>query len=225
MLKARQLPKTTIAASLVLAPLFSLASALVAPSLASDAGPQLAVIAQHPTRWYWFTVLLLIGSILLVPALLGISALVAERAPRLGYIGGGLAVLGALVAIGDVMSQFMSWQMVAPGADRAQMAALLHRFDNAGGVSAVFSLGGLAVLVGTVMLTTGLIRARVAPAWVALGLTVAVVMNIAGFGAASNGFVAASWAVLLIAMGYLARLVLGGAALRETSAGYAPARG
>src|SRR3954464_12907235 len=109
--------------ALILAPLFALASAAVAPALKTDEGAQLDVIAQHPDRWYWFTLLLLIGSILLVPALLGIAAVVRQRSRRLGDLGGGLAVLGAVVAIGDVMSQFVSWQMVAKGADHAQMAA------------------------------------------------------------------------------------------------------
>src|SRR6185369_4411896 len=107
--------------------------------------------------------LLLIGSILLVPALLGIAVLVHERSPRLATIGGTLAILGSLIAIGDVMSQFVSWQMVAHGADRSQMAALLHRFDNAAGVGVVFSVGGLAILIGVVLLTVGLIRTHAAP--------------------------------------------------------------
>jgi hypothetical protein len=197
------LPTTAVRLSLVLAPLFALASALVAPALKSDEGAQLDVIAQHPDRWYWFTLLLLIGSILLVPALLGIAALVRQRSRRLGDLGGGLAVLGAVIAIGDVMSQFVSWQMVAQGADHAQMAGLLERFDTAAGVGLVFTVGGLAVLIGTVLLTIGLIRSRVAPAWAAVGLTVAVVVNIAGFTAASNAVVAVSWALLLAAMGYI----------------------
>jgi hypothetical protein len=220
---ARKLPRTTVAMSLVLAPLFSLVSALVSPALKSDEGLQLDVIAQHADRWYWFTLLLLVGSILLVPALLGIAALVAERAPRLGYLGGGLAALGALIAIGDVMSQFMSWQMVVNGADHAQMAALLERFDNAGGVSTVFSVGGLAILIGTVLITVGLIRGRVAPAWAAIGLTVAAVVNVAGFSAASSPIVALSWALLLFAMGAIARIVLTGVAQPATIAGLATA--
>jgi hypothetical protein len=200
---ARELPNVAAGLSLFLAPLFALASALVAPALKSDAGAQLNVIAQHPDRWYWFTLLLLIGSILLVPALLGIAALVRQRSPRLGDIGGGLAVLGAVIAIGDVMSQFVSWQMIASGADHAQMAGLLDRFDNAAGVGVVFSIGGLAILIGTALLTIGLIRSRVAPAWAAVALSIAVVVNIAGFTASSNGVVALSWAVLLAAMGYI----------------------
>jgi hypothetical protein len=189
--------------SMIAAPLFLVASAVVSPQLKSDEGAQLAVIAAHPTRWYWFTLLLLIGSILLVPALVGIAGLVHGRSPRLATIGGSLAILGSLIAIGDVMSQFVSWQMVAGGADRAQMAALLQRFDNAAGVGVVFSVGGLSVLLGVVLLTVGVIRARVAPAWAAIGLSVATVLNIVAFSSASTAGVAVSWIALLVAMGYI----------------------
>jgi hypothetical protein len=145
-----------------------------------------------------------------VPALVGIAALVHPRSPRLAIVGGSLAVLGSLIAIGDVMSQFVSWQMIAHGADRAQMAALLHRFDNSAGVGVVFNVGGLSVLVGVVMLTVGLIRARAAPVWAAIGLSVATVLNIVTFSSASAAGVAASWIVLLAAMGYIGHRALVG---------------
>ena len=214
---SQRLPRTVAGLSLILAPLFLIASALVCPGLESDEGAQLDVIAQHPSRWYWFTLLLLLGSMLLIPALLGIAALVRERAPRLGNLGGGLAVLGSLVAIGDVMSQFVSWQMVGNGADHAQMAALLKRFDEAAGIGAVFSVGGLAVLIGVVLLTVGLIRAHAAPAWAAIGLTVGTLLNIATFSSASNGGVAASWVVLLVAMGWIGKTVLAASAESRSS--------
>jgi hypothetical protein len=147
-------------------------------------------------------VLLLIGSILLVPALLGIAGLVRGR---LGAIGGALAVLGAMIAVGDVMSQLTVWQMVGDGADRAQMVALLDRVDAAVGASLVYTVGGLAVVVGVVLLAIGLIRGRRVPAWAAVGLPVATIVNIAGYGAGSNAIVAASWALLLLSMGAIAR--------------------
>ena len=198
--------RTVVALSLVLAPLFALASSLVAPAFESSEGAQLDVIAAHPTRWYWFTLLLLVSSLLLVPALLGIAALVHERSPLLGDIGGGLAVLGALIAIGDVMSQFTSWQMAS--GNHAQMTALLERVDNAAGVSIVYTVGGLSVLIGTLLLTIGLIRGHTAPVWAALGLTLAVVVNIAGFSAASGAVVAVSWVLLLVAMGTIGKVAL-----------------
>jgi hypothetical protein len=198
---------TIVVASLVLAPLFSLVSALVAPALKSDEGAQLSVVAAHPDRWYWYTLLLLVGALLLVPALFGIASLVRERAPRLGAIGGVLAILGALIAIGDVMSQLMTWQMAVAGADHAQMAALQTRFDDTAGVDGVFTVGGLSVLIGTLLLTIGLIRGRAVPAWAAVALTAAVVVNVVGFSAASNAIVAASWAILLAAMLPIARVL------------------
>jgi Domain of unknown function (DUF4386) len=191
--------------TLVLAPLFALASSVVAPSFKSDAAEQIAVIAQHPTRWYWFSLLLLVGSILFVPALLSIVEMIRPRAPRLAQVGGALAVLGAVIAVGDVMTQFVSWQMVSGGADQAQMAALLDRFENAGGASIVFTVGGLSILVGCILLTVGLIRHHVAPAWAAVGLSVAVLANIVAFSAASNAGVTASWALLLVSMAAIAR--------------------
>jgi hypothetical protein len=205
---AKQLPMTAAAISMIAAPVFLVASAIVSPQLKSDEGAQIGVIAADPTRWYWFTLLLLIGSILLIPALLGIAALLHERAPRLANIGGGLAILGSLVAIGDVMSQFVSWQMAANGADRQQMAALLHRFDNAAGIGVLFSVGGLAVLIGVILLTVGLIRTHIAPAWVAIGLSAATLLNVVAFSSASAAGVAVSWVVLLVAMGYIGRFVL-----------------
>jgi FtsH-binding integral membrane protein len=110
-----------------------------------------------------------------------------------------------MVAVGDVMSQLTLWQMVGPGADHAQMAALLDRVDSAAGVNAVYTVGALSVLAGVLLLSIGLIRGRRAPAWAAVGLTVATVVNIAGFSAGSNAVVALSWALLLLSMGAVAR--------------------
>jgi hypothetical protein len=187
--------------TLVLAPLFALASSVVAPAFASSEGAQLAVIAAHPDQWYWFTVLLLISSVLLVPALLYIARLAGGG---LGAIGGALSVLGAIIAVGDVMSQFTLWRMIGPDANRGQMTALLDRVDNAAGVSIVYTIGGLSVLAGVVLLAIGLIRGRRAPAWAAVGLPVACVVNVVGFEAASNAVVAVSWVMLLLAMGGIA---------------------
>lgn len=196
--------------TLVLAPLFAVASAVIAPPLKSDARDQLAVIAAHPDRWYWFTLLLLIGSVLLVPALLWVAGLLRPRASRLADIGGALAVLGAIVAVGDVMTQFVSWQMAGDHAHLSQMAAALDRFDNASGAAVVFAVGGLSILVGSVLLTIALLRTRLAPAWAAVGLSAAILANFVAFSAASNAGVLASWVLLLVSMGALAARPSGG---------------
>src|SRR4051794_41783767 len=100
---------TAAAISMIAAPVFLVASALVSPVLKSDEGSQLDVIAANPTRWYWFTLLLLIGSILLIPALLGIAALVHRRSPRLAEVGGGPAGGGSRLFFGGGTLQVVRW--------------------------------------------------------------------------------------------------------------------
>jgi hypothetical protein len=200
---AHHLPTRAASLALLLAPAFGLAAALVSPAITTNEARQLDIIAQHPARWYSSTLLLLASSILLIPALLGITRLARERAPRLGTLGGGLAVFGALIAIGDATTQLVSWQMAATGASRTQMAALLSRLDNTTGVIVVFACGGLAALAGVLVLSVSLVRGRAAPTWAAAALAAGVTANFVGFTSASEPIIAISWGLLLVAMGYL----------------------
>jgi len=201
--------RVSVAGSMIGAAVLMLGAAIAAPAIKSDEAAQIAVIAQHPARYYLFTILILGSSMLFVPALIGLMRLGAGRSPRLAHIGGTLSLFGALVAVGDSMSQLVIWQMGADGANRAQMAALLHRFDNVAGASLVFALGGLAIVIGMVLLSIALYRSRTAPAWAAAALVAGMVLNIVGFSSASTGVLIFSGVVLLAGFGWIARTMLG----------------
>ena len=201
--------KNVVTLCLFAAPVLLLASALAAPALDGDEAQQLAVIAQDPDRYYLFTLLSFVSSVLLVPILLGFMYMLRLRAPILGNLGGSLALLGTLVSIGDAISQLFIWQMVTPGADQAQMTALLVRFDTAPGASLIFKIGGPCFLIGMLLLGIGLYRARSVPAWAAAGVPVGAVMNIAGYVIGSNLVVAISCVVLLVCFGWIGRLIAG----------------
>ncbi|MEA2450653.1 MAG: hypothetical protein QOG63_2585 [Thermoleophilaceae bacterium] len=206
----RHFPRTAIGVALIGAPLLTLVSAIASPAIKGDEAAQVAVIAAHPARYYAFAIFTLAGIILLVPALLGLMQMTRDRAPGWGNVGGTLALLGTLIATGDAATQLLVWQMGAPGADRAEMAALLQRYDEALGSSLVFTIGGLAFLVGTLVLAIGLIRARAVPAVVAIGVFAGVFLNIAGFTAASAGLLIVSSVVLLASLGWIGWRVLSG---------------
>jgi hypothetical protein len=209
------LPKLALAASLVVAPLAYLVSTLVAPPLESDEAAQLAQMAAHADRTYLFALLTIVGSMLLLPATVGLAQLSARRSPWLAYLGGGLVALGVLVAIGDSFGLLWEWQMAVPGSNRTQMAALLNRFDTTTGVALLFTIGGLALLTGCALLAAALWRSRAVPRWAALALPIGAVANIAGFSANSLVLLDVSALILLAAFVPAALKLLGVAPRRS----------
>jgi hypothetical protein len=202
-----------------------LASALFWPPIKSNEAAQLAVIAGHPARYYLSTVLILGGSMLLVPALIYLMAMAQDRSPKLAHIGGSLSVVGALVAVGDPASQLVVWQMAARGADRAQMAAALNRFENTAGSSLIFTIGGFGIVVGVVLLAVALYRARAVPVWSAAGLVAGTWLNVIGFSAGSTGVLIISSALLLGSLGWIGWQVLTGSADQRRVPSFEPATG
>ena len=200
-----------MAVAMVAAPLLWLAAEAVSPTLKSNSAAQLAVVAHHGNRWFGYTALLTLGTILFVPAILGIMRLTRAGMPRLTLIGGALLGYGTIIAVGDAMSQLTTWQMVTDHADRAQMAALLDRTSNAAGASLFFGPGGLAFLVGAILLTVALVRTRVAPVWASVAFLLGIITQLVGFTASSVAVITASAVICLVANSMLARQLWGAA--------------
>jgi hypothetical protein len=176
------------------------------------------VIAQHADRWFGYTALLTLGTILFVPAILGIMRLTRAGMPRLTLVGGALLGYGTIIAVGDTMSQLTTWQMVTGHADQAQMAALLDRTSNAGGASLFFAPGGLAFLAGSVLLTIALVRTRAVPIWASIAFLIGIVVQLVGFSASSVALIAASAVISLVAMAMLARRLWAGSRGKQSAA-------
>jgi hypothetical protein len=199
-----------LALAVIAAPVLWVAAEAVSPPLRSDSAAQLAVVAQHPDRWFGYTALLTLGTILFVPAVLGVMQLTRAAMPRTTMVGGALLGYGAIIAVGDAMSQLTTWQMVTGHADRAQMAGLLDRTSNAAGASLFFGPGGLAFLVGSILLTIALARTHVVHVWVPIAFLVGIVVQLVGFTASSVPVIAVSGVILLGAMVMLARRLWAG---------------
>lgn len=175
----------------------------ISPGLRSSASGQLAVIDAHPTRWYWYTMLLVAGSVLAIPAVIGLLQLGRARMRRVGTIGGALVALGFVGSVIDCANQLWSWQMVQHAANRSQMAALLNHFDNSAGSDAPFAVTGIGLLVGTVLLTVALVRNPAVPTLPAVAFGAAVFVNIVAFAANNVPGVTASFVLLLIGLGWI----------------------
>jgi hypothetical protein len=202
-----RLPARAAAAALLGAPLLGLAAACTWPPLRAGERAQIAAIAAQPGRWYTFTLLIMLSSFLLVPAVLALMRLLGQTRPLWALLAGCLAGLGVLVSIADSASGLMYWQMSAPGASLGQMAALATRYNAAAGAAVIFMIGGLATVAGTLLLAVGLWRARAVPAWTAIAVPAATIANIAGLGASSVPITIVSYALLLAAFGRIAVIV------------------
>jgi len=203
-LDAPTLGRRFSAISLILAPLFLLLSAVSLPSLASEPGAQLDIVSAHRGSYYVFVLLGIVGSIFLLPAMLAIMETVRASHRRLGVIGGGLALFGSTLALVDWGGELVKWQMGVPGADRAQMVALVARFDEAASSAVITQLSGLTFLTGVVVLAVGLRRGHLAPLWASLGIAVGTLMNLGGFAAGRIILLDASGVILLAAMASIA---------------------
>jgi hypothetical protein len=205
----RRLPRTAMAAALVLAPLTGLVAAVAHPALRTSVSAETSAIAAQQDRFYLYAIFMLISSYLLVPAFFGVLALLRERTPGWTFVAGVLAQTGLLIAVGDAATELVFWETGAPGADHAQMVALAERYDSASGSSLVYTIGGLATVVGVLLIAIALWRTRVTPRWAAAALLVGTGANVAGFVIASRPVLAGSYVVLLAAFAPIAATLLG----------------
>lgn len=205
---AHHFRKTVAGICMILAPTLFLVSAILAPSSDNDAGAILGAIADHTDRFYVSTLFGIAGSILLVPAVLGLMHMLREKQVALGHAGGGLAILGSLVFMMLWGVSLMEWQMVRGGADGAQMTALLDRFMHTTGTE-VFFFFSLAFTVGMLVLALGLYRAR-AVHWSTAGAlgAGAVILQCAFFVGNEAAWYIVAAAVLLVGFATIGRMVL-----------------
>ena len=204
-----RLPRTTMGLAMLLAPAAGLVAACAQPALRDTTDAEITAIAAQPGRFYVYAISILISGYLLVPAFLGVMALLRERAPRWTALAGGLTVAGLLIAVGDGAVELVYWQMGAPGADHAQMVALADRYETAPGSSLIYTIGGLASLIGVLLITGALWRTRVVPRWAAVGLLLGSVAQIVGFAVANQPLLIASYVVLFAGFAPMALRLFG----------------
>ena len=204
---AHHFRKTVAGACMILAPICLLAAAIVGPSSDNNSAAILRATAAHQDRFYISTVLVIVGLVLLLPAVLGLMHMLRERQVAFGHVGGALALVGNLMFMLFAGVSLMQWQMVR-GGSRADMVALYHRFTHTAG-SEVFFFFSLAFTIGLVVLAYGLYRARAIHWSTATALACgAVVLQVAFFVGNTAAWYIVATAILLVGFWTIGRMVL-----------------
>ncbi len=146
----------------------------------SDPAAWLDSVAAQPIRWYAAQLLMAVGALLLVPALVVLCRLIRERGGIFATTGAILAGVGATMA-GVAFAGEASLLTVAarPELDRPALATFLGTLLHDPKAQLPYAFPPLLVL-GLLLVTIGLYRARTLPRWLPIAWLLAFVLSFAG---------------------------------------------
>jgi len=133
-----------------------------------DAGDQAAIIIEHASRWYAAHLLLFIGLLVLIPGILALTSLMAERRPAVAYAARVLILLGTAVFSAVFIAEMLIGRYVSDGADLSAATELLETFQSGWVLGAVMA-GVVAFMLGVAILAIPLVVTSRELRWPALG--------------------------------------------------------
>ncbi|MGW5156265.1 hypothetical protein ACWEPN_12375 [Nonomuraea wenchangensis] len=148
----------------------------------------LALAAAHPGLYRLGTVAAMLASMLMVPAVLGVKRLVADRSPKLGFVGAVLTAGGYICYFGIALSGITDVAMAEHGGPVQDYAIVIDNSQSDVSTLWVFLLFVLGNLVGTLLLGLALLRSRRVPLWAAAALLAWPPLHVTGLVAGSEWF-------------------------------------
>ncbi len=170
----RRVAGTIAGLSLIASALCYLLGPLVRSSyVQGDDYSLLADVSTHLGAWFVSHALLFAGSLLLVPAVLALVYLLAERGRAFGLVGGALALFGILANVVTTTIGLVVGQM-SQVEDRSAMEALLYRVD---AIYVPFYTLTDLLWLGMLMLMAALHRRGAVPGWPVVLLAIGTALS------------------------------------------------
>jgi hypothetical protein len=141
----------------------------------------LAVAAAHPGLYRSAMVFAMLGSLLMVPAIIGVMRLIGYRAARLGLIGGVLTAAAYICYFAMNSGDRFNLAMVARGDTGTEFGHVIDTSLNGASVVWYFTLFAAGSLIGTFLLGLALRRGRVVPWWAAASVMAWSVLKVPEF--------------------------------------------
>ena len=171
--------RTLIAvASLIVGPLLMSIGDLIHPEERMDSAEQIAILADHASRWYAAHLLLFIGMMLAIPGLLALASLTAERSPAAGYAARILTLIGAAAFTSIFLGEMLIGRFVTDGGDSAAATDLLD-ITLSGPIVAAVVPGVLAFFAGIAAFASPLVIAGGQLRWIAVLYSIGALLILA----------------------------------------------
>jgi hypothetical protein len=149
-----------------------------------DGAGALALSAEHPTAMRVVLLAVMVGGLLVVPAVLGMFRLAPSS--RLVTVGGAMMVAGYICYAGVAASAFTTLAMAEVVGPTAQLAEVIDTAQADPWFVWSFIVFVLGNLVGTLLLAAGLLRTRGVPRWAVLAIGAWPVLHVIGLSAFHN---------------------------------------
>lgn len=176
----------------------------------------LALAWRHPRALRLSLTAALIGSLLLIPAVLGMMRLTARRTPWLSLAGGSLMIAGYACYLAVLAHDAPALAMARIDDPQAMFGHVLDVSRDDGWMLWTFVVFVVGNLGGTFLLGLALLRSHTVAAWAAIAVLAWPVLHIAGLAAGSEWFEVAG--AVLQAAGFAAA----GIAVLRRKGGWSP---
>jgi hypothetical protein len=161
--------RRTVAGLCLIAAPAALGAALLIHPGEGEAG-LVGSIAENPGRIQAASLLIILSTVLFVPALMGILNLVRGRGVILVHIGVGLMLIGVIGHAVWSGFQVVLAALTQSNLDQAQLAATIEGSGPPPALIVIMVMFLVGFFLGLVVLATGLWRSRAVPRWVPVGL-------------------------------------------------------
>jgi hypothetical protein len=166
------------AASLIAGPLLMTIGDLMHPEERMVPAEQVAILVEHPARWYTAHLLLFVGMMLFIPGILALSGLTQARKPAVGYAARILILVGIAAVSSIFVGEMLVGRFVLDGADPAAAADLLESMFS-GPMLAAVGPALLAFFAGSVAFAIPLIRTGSSIGWAAAAILIGTLFILA----------------------------------------------
>ena len=177
---SRRLSRTLAAVGLIAGPVLLLLSTLADPAWSDDSAEYLAEVADDKGLYILAGVLGSLGSLVLIPGMLGVARLFRERRVTLGQIGATLVTIG-LIGLTAILA-FNGFDIaLADLDDRAAAVAVYDDIDENAAVVVYFvTIFFIGLILGSILLAIALFRRRIVPIWSPILLIVSALIGFIG---------------------------------------------
>ncbi len=154
---ARRTEGVITSVSLVVGPLLMSIGDLLHPEERVSPVDQIAIVAEHASRWYAAHLLIFCGMLLFIPGLLRLTALTAILQPVVGYAARILIMIGTAGFASIVTGEMLASRLVLDGVGSGAPISLWTNLFM-GPVAAAVGPAVLAFFIGTIMFAIPLLR-------------------------------------------------------------------